>query len=172
MAMLLTYPVYMYIASYMYVRKLILGHILVWCLNSHSYNNNFVVLILVSVGYIITFNATEYEFDVNVYSPVGTVVFEALLLAEDISIFSAIHVNFSGNLNRFSPYSINGMDIGVDFNFPIETNPVLTIAIRETLDPHDTNVIYPFTIYYIAYNSSAGLEIPGSTNVNLHEIGI
>ena len=32
------------------------------------------------VSFIAQFNATEYEFDINIYSPVGTVVLEALLI--------------------------------------------------------------------------------------------
>ena len=43
------------------------------------------ILYTVSPGYVVAFNATEYEFDVNVYSPNGTVVFEALLFAENPS---------------------------------------------------------------------------------------
>ena len=41
------------------------------------------LLFSVPAGYLIAFNATEYGFDINVYSLVGTVVFEALLVAEN-----------------------------------------------------------------------------------------
>ena len=36
----------------------------------------------VFAGYFVTFNATEYEFDVNVYSPIETVTFQAILITE------------------------------------------------------------------------------------------
>ena len=68
------------------------------------------LLFSVPSGYLIAPNATEYEFDVNVYSPVGTVVFEALLIAENsINDFVLVIANFAGAETEFGPYSINGM---------------------------------------------------------------
>ncbi|XP_065913242.1 uncharacterized protein [Dysidea avara] len=37
----------------------------------------------IPTGYFTIFNATHYEFDVNVYCPIGTVVFEGCILVED-----------------------------------------------------------------------------------------
>ena len=121
---------------------------------------------IVSTGYIITFNATEYEFDVNVYSPVGTVVFEALLIVENINGFDSLGVNFVGNLVDYGPYSINGLD--VDHESLIQTNPLLTISLDETLDVNDDKVDYNFAIQYVAVTSTIYNDL---VNIILHEIG-
>ena len=122
-----------------------------------------------AAGYYIAFNASEYEFDVNVYSPIGTVVFEALLIAENVSNLLTIASNFAGARREFGPYSINGMDIESTFDAPIRSNPLLTIRLDETLDPNDDQVEYTFTIDYVAAGSSRIRS--QSANVILHEIG-
>ena len=92
-----------------------------------------IVLYLVPTGYIITFNATEYEFDISVHSSVGMVVFEALLIVENITDFVIIEVNFSG-----APlYSINEADTLAIFGFFPTTNPLLTITLNEILNSDD-----------------------------------
>jgi len=123
----------------------------------------------VPAGYYIAFNSSEYKFDVNVYSPVGTVVFEALLVAENINDLLTIAVNFAGAPTEFGPYSINEMDTEVTFDVPIISNPLLTIRLDETLDPNDDQVEYTFTIDYVA----AGFTRIRSQSVDviLHEIG-
>ena len=130
---------------------------------------------LVSPGYNITFNATEYEFDVDVYSSVGTFVFDALLIAENLIDIVVIRVNLAGNAGSFDPYSINGMNTGVDF-FPNEMseNPLLTVTLDEVLDPNDDTMDYYFNIDYEATSSPAEgtpAVYTGSANVILHEIG-
>ena len=126
------------------------------------------MLYLVSAGYIITYNATEYEFDISVYSSVGTVVFEALLIAEDISDFIVIIANFTGDMTSCDPFSINGMETEVTFDGPIRTNPLLTITLNEALDLNDSIVDYSFTIDY----SALAVDLfTGSVNIILHEIG-
>ena len=124
-------------------------------------------------GYLIELNATEYEFDVNVYSPVGTVVFEALFVAENINELVTILVRFAGNLSELALFSINetGMD-SVTFNSPIETNPLLTITLDEALDPNDDQVVYTFTLDYATLASGVPLRTKSSFgHVILHEIG-
>ena len=125
-------------------------------------------LYLVSAGYNITYNATEYEFDISVYSPVGTVVFEALLVTENINNFIVIIANFSGDMNNYGPFSINGMETQVTFDGTITMNPLLLITLDETLDMNDSIVEYRFTINYEALIFSVHT---GSVNVVLHEIG-
>ena len=61
------------------------------------------ILYTVSPGYVVAFNATEYEFDVNVYSPAGTVVFEALIFAENSSSLVTMGVAFSGTEPNYGP---------------------------------------------------------------------
>ena len=118
------------------------------------------MLYLVLTGYNITFNATEYEFDVSVYSTVGTVVFDALLIVENFDALVVITVSSSG----FPLYSINEADTQVVFELP-RTNPLLTITLSEVLNLDDENVDYNFTIHYDAVIDT------GSVNVILHEIG-
>ena len=121
----------------------------------------------VSAGYCITPNATEYEFDVNASSPIGTVVFEVLLIIENIIDFNfTIVANLTGQGS--SPYSINGMDVVVVLHPPFRTNPLLMIALDEALDPNDDQVDYLFRIDYFAFSS---VVKTGMMNVTLHEIG-
>ena len=121
-----------------------------------------------TAGYLIAPNATEYEFDLNVYSPVGTVVFEALLVAEiDISNFVLIIVRFDGAQTDFGPYSINGMDTEVQFTPLITTAPLLTIRLDEALDPNDDEVDYTFRLNYFG---AAVAATSGAVDVIIHEI--
>ena len=124
----------------------------------------------VIAGYFITPNATEYEFNVNVYSPVGAVVFEVLLIVEDISNFEdgTIIVNFAGTVSNYEPYAINGMEREVIFDSPTE-NPLITITLRTALHPNDSEVIYPFRIDYVAFGTDD--TNTGMITVTLHEIG-
>ena len=126
------------------------------------------MVVLVSTGYYIALNASEYEFDVNVYSPVGTVVFEALLIAENVNDLLTVGVNFAGRQTAFGPYSINGMDTEVTFDAPITSSPLLTIRLDETLDPNDDQDNYTFFIDYVV----AGITRIRSQSVNviLHEL--
>ena len=122
-------------------------------------------------GYLIAPNATEYEFDVNVYSPVGTVVFEALLIAENnINDFILIIASLSGAQAEFGPYSINGMDERVEFVPPFTTNPLVTIRLDETLDPDDGQVDYEFTLQYFGATIADGQK-SDIVDVIIHEIG-
>ena len=120
-------------------------------------------------GYFVTSNATEYEFDVNVYSPTGTVVFEVLLIAENISAFENVSIiaYFAGLSTEYDPYTINGMNREVIFNSPTE-NPLLIIAVDTTLNANDSKVDYLFRIDYVVLDTSTKTA---EVNVTLHEIG-
>ena len=128
------------------------------------------VLYTVSVGYLLAFNATEYEFDVSVYSPVGTVVFEALLIVENVNNFTSIGAGFVGAEVDYSPYSINEMNFSVVF-IPIRRNPILEVALDETLDINDEEAIYRFRIDAVGVPSQGGMNTELSTNVIVHEFG-
>ena len=100
------------------------------------------------------------------HSSVGMVVFEALLIVENITDFVIIEVNFSG-----APlYSINEADTLAIFGFFPATNPLLTITLTEILNSDDENVDYYFTMHYSA-DTITGVEYTNSVNVILHEIG-
>ena len=124
---------------------------------------------IVSPGYIIAYNATEYEFDVNVNTPVGTAVFDALIIIEDLPNTITVVVNLVGsNANSFA---INGMNRQLTF-LPVDTleTPLLTITLNETLDANDENTDYNFMITYFA-TSATFTHYEDSINVTLHEIG-
>ena len=127
-----------------------------------------ILLYLVSPGYIITFNASEYEFDVNVYSPVGTVVFEALLVTENLTELATLTANFRGNVDDYSHYSLNGMDETVIIDLPFPSNPLITIALDESLEDNDDEITYEFGIDVAAFSLTGFREL--RANVILHEI--
>jgi len=128
----------------------------------------------VSAGYFVILNATEYEFDVNVYSPVGTVVFEAILIAENPGDLSIL-VRFAGSISEFGPYSINGES--TTFSTILFGNPQMTttliITLDTELDPNDGQVAYEFAINYVAQGIVSGMPVNKDAEVNvvLHEIG-
>ena len=127
-----------------------------------------ILLYSVSPGYLITFNASEYEFDVNVYSPVGTVVFEALLITENLTELTLVRASFRGIPEEYNHYSLNGMDETVTIDFPFPSNPLLTIALNESLEDDDDEITYDFRIDFFAVTFSSCRE--AIVNVILHEI--
>ena len=129
---------------------------------------------IVSPGYVIAYNATEYEFDVNVYSPVGTAVLDALLIVEDLPDTVAVVVNLVGDdADSFVINGMNGELMNGELTFlPVDTleYPLLSITLDETLDPNDENTDYNFMITYSA-TTTASTRYEGSINILLHEIG-
>jgi len=129
----------------------------------------------VSAGYFVTFNATEYEFDVNVYSLLGTVAFQAILIAENPGNLSILTVNFDGALSEYGPYTINDApnDLSiVIFLQPssIEMSTLLTITLDEPLDPNnDQGNRYEFQLTYFAATNFTSMT--GEVNIILHEFG-
>ena len=113
---------------------------------------------LVSPGYNITLNATEYEFDVDVHSPVGSVVFEALLIVENM--IDNIVTRVADNRDNYGPYSINFI-----------STTLLTVTVDEDLDPNDDTMNYCFNISYELGTTTVLVIYKGSANVILHEIG-
>ena len=118
---------------------------------------------LVSPGYYIAFNATEYEFDVDVHSPVGTVVFEVLLIVENM----IGRVQVGSNTDSYGPFSRSFTPS------EMPRNHLITFFVNEALDPNDDIMDYYFNVEYEASSSpTEGSRIyTGSANVILHEIG-
>ena len=120
---------------------------------------------LVSPGYNIAFNATEYEFDVSVFTPVETDVFEALLFFENRN--AAIVAISVGNGDSYGPFKV------------IVPNQVtryylIRVILDEALDPNDDIVDYNFNISYVVSTPPIeGIYVMynGSVSVILHEIG-
>ena len=65
------------------------------------------VFFSVPTGYFAILNTTEYEFDVSVYSPPGTVVFEACIFLEDPGSIDLVDIARSGTQAAID-YLING----------------------------------------------------------------
>jgi len=132
-----------------------------------------VSLFSVPSGYLTIFNATHYEFDVNVYSPIGTVVFEALLLVEMTDERGIVLVDFqdsagTGGVGDIEPFSINGMG-NSDVISPVTGDVLITITTDELLNHTDTNVIYRFQVVSLA--SIGSTTESEAADVILYEIG-
>ena len=99
----------------------------------------FVVVYLASPGYNITFNATEYEFDVNVFSPVETVLFDVLLLAENLSdILKPVYrFDIGNNANIDDPFGINQIQMSA------------SVILKKVLNPNDNRIDYNFNINFV-----------------------
>ena len=142
-------------------------HELLYSLNTYM----FVTLFSVPTGYYAIFNATHYEFDINVYSPVGTVVFEALILVENPDDVSIVLVDFQAGylstISDFEPFSINRMGNTGEF-YLIFGNVVVTVTTDQILVPYDTRLIYQFQLSCIAVGTRAIEDI---ANIILYEIG-
>ena len=126
------------------------------------------VLYIVSPGYVLALNATEYEFDISVYSRVGTVVFEALLFVENTNNFTSIVANFAGPETEYSPFSINEDNLAATF-FVIERDHLLRVALDEILHLNDTEAIYEFRIDAVGFLQSGSIEL--RADVIIHEFG-
>lgn len=134
-----------------------------------AYYHLLCVLHTVTPGYVLVFSATEYEFDISVYSPVGTVVFEAFLFVESNNNFTSIGANFAGPETEYSPYSINGMNMPVSFAPIRRTRYSLTVALDEALDLNDEEAIYEFSIDAVGFFQGGSREL--RADVIIHEIG-
>ena len=72
------------------------------------------VLNFVVSSFIAQFNETEYEFNINIYSPIGTVVFEALFIinpsiTDEFLSFDIIMTDeFVGESTNYGDFWING----------------------------------------------------------------
>ena len=128
-------------------------------------------LFLVPTGYCAILNATHYEFDVNVYSPIGTVVFEILILFENPEDVLIVFVDFWGTIGEFRPYSINEMGQYSTFCDNFTDGIITNVTLRQELDPGDENDIYQFEIYFLALGVDYLYFIDHLVNVILHEIG-
>ena len=105
-------------------------------------------------GYIAMFNATQYEVDVNVYAPVGTVVFTALVFVENPD-----NLHYMGIYTYpLSQFSVNGMpDTYQYFNYNDEAELdrmlVVNITLREALNPDDGNTSHQFYLGLHTYTN-------------------
>ena len=87
-------------------------------------------------------NATQYEFDVDVYSPIGTVVFEIqILLYMDFDL----EVTFSGPESQ--NFSFNGSrSVYYHLIDHIDGLPTWSVTIEEPLNPDDNITKHQFQL--------------------------
>ena len=111
----------------------------------------------VSDGFFAFFNATQYEFDVNVRSSVGSVVFMALVIVEDVDDIFTIDSFFGGSVTQFSLTRSNVT--------------LITITLNTALDPNDEEVMHTFSLTAIVAVISSGATYSQVVNVLLYEKG-
>ena len=93
----------------------------------------------VSTGYFATFNATHYEFDISVYCPIGTVVFEAMHFYENPDDIQLALVDFqasssTGTIGDFEAFSLNGMGNGA----VVGPDGLITVTTDQLVNASDT----------------------------------
>ena len=138
--------------------------------------SSYATIFLLAPPYIGLFNATEYEFDINIYSPIGTVVFEALFI---------INPNVTVDYLSFDIIMMDEMvgESSVDGDFlinrtspplviqqaPFQSMYLLTITSGNLLDTSNTMDI-TFSLFAFV-NISSGITETLISNVTLHQIG-
>ena len=128
-------------------------------------------------GYQFIINATQYEFDVDVCAPVGTVLFTMVISIRDPSIAHNTEVSLWGIISRFSVNgskhdhnyaNINGGDFEYDNNTMLYNIPV-NITLFEAFNPNNDITKYHFSIQFV-YRSD-GIRFIDFSNVILYEKG-
>ena len=127
-------------------------------------------------SFIAQFNATEYEFDINIYSPIGTVVFEALFIinpnvtVEYLSFDIIMMDEIVGESSVEGDFLINGtIPPLVIQQSPFQSMYLLTITTGNVLDTNDAMNI-TFNLFAFV-NISIGVMRMVTSNVILHKIG-
>ena len=127
-------------------------------------------------SFIAQFNATEYEFDINIYSPTGTVVFEALFIINpNITVeylnFDIIPIDeMVGESSVDRQFLINGTTPPLVIQqAPFQSMYLLTITTGSVLDFAGT-MNTTFKLFAFVNISTGVVRMPVS-NVTLHKIG-
>ena len=87
------------------------------------------------------------------YSPIGTVVFEILLLLENPHDVLLVLLDFQGTVGGFRPYSINEMGLSGYFHNNFTDNILTNVSLNQELDPINGNDIYQFEISLLAFGN-------------------
>ena len=126
-------------------------------------------------SFIAQFNASEYEFDINIYSPIGTVVFEALFIinpnvtVEFLSFDIIMTDEILGESSIDGDFLINGTMLPLVIQAPYQSLYLLTITTGNVLDTSDTMDI-TFNLFAFISISIGVVRMPIS-NVTLYKIG-
>ena len=130
---------------------------------------------LIVTSSIAQFNEPEYEFDINIYSPIGTVVFEALFIinptvtVEYLSFDIVMTDEIVGELSVDEHFLINKTTPPLLVQAPYQLLYLLTITTGDVLNASDTMDI-TFNLFAFI-NISVGVVRMPMSNVTLHKIG-
>ena len=121
------------------------------------------------------FDEAEYEFDINIYSPVGTVVSEALFIitpnvtVEFLSFDIIMTDELVGESTINGDFLINGTMPPLVTQAPYQSIYLLTITTGSVIDTSDTTDV-TFDLFSFVNISNGTVAMPIS-NVTLHKIG-
>ena len=123
---------------------------------------------------IAQFNEAEYEFDIDIYSPIGTVVFEAVFIINpnitvELSFDIIMTDEFVGESTINGDFLINGTIPPLVIQPPYQSMYLLTITTGNVIDTSDTTDV-TFNLFAFVNISTGVVTIPIS-NVTLHKIG-
>ena len=103
-------------------------------------------------------NATQYEFDVDVDAPVGTVLFTVLISAEDPSIASHFILRLQKefltfSVNQGAKLSTSNINVKNNFEYDNDTklyNVLVNIVLHKPFDPNDNLTAHQteLTLFY------------------------
>ena len=139
------------------------------------YFNYFTFLFYTVTSFIAMFNETEYEFDISIYSPIGTVVFEAFFVispnvtVESLSFDIIMTDGLVGESTINGDFLINGTIPPLVVQPPYHSQYLLTITTGNTLDANDTTDV-TFDLFAFV-NTTIGIVVMPMSNVTLHKIG-
>ena len=133
---------------------------------------NYVVFYVVSFN--AQFSASEYEVDIDIYSPIGTVVLEALFIINpNVTVeylsFDIMMDEMVGESSVGGDFLINGTIPPLVQQAPFQSMYLLTITTGNVLDTTDTTDI-TFSLFAFINISTGVVAVPVS-NVILHKIG-
>ena len=136
-----------------------------------NYICTYLIIYFLVPSFIAQFNATEYEFDINIYSPIGTVVFEAVFIINpNVTVeylsFDIINEEYSGD----GDFLINDTRPPLILQHPFQSMYLLTITTGNLLDTDDI-VNITFTLFACVNISTGGVLIWPVSDVILHKTG-
>ena len=140
-----------------------------------GFNHLICIFLYVVPSFIAMFDEAEYEFDINIYSPVGTVVFDALFIispnvtVEFLSFDIIMTDEFVGESTVNGDFLINGTIPPLVTQAPYQSMYLLTITTGNVIDTSDITDV-TFNLFSFV-NISTGTVVMPISNVTLHKIG-
>jgi len=124
------------------------------------------IFLFVSVpeNFYCIFNATHYEFDIDVNTPSGTCLFEARLFIENPANVTVVLIERRGPAS--SSFLINGMDV-VFSSDPTESM-LLCISFTDGITAFENGTVYEFQLEALVQGSQ---NVQKMIDVRLHKQG-